>query len=205
MIGSRNHEVADAHVKRIVGPTILMGDGAYFDYEQPDKAPVTIEDVAYGLAYTARFRGQTRSFARGGRRCFYSVAQHCVLMAEALETDRHGREAALAGLMHELGEAPCGDMPSPLKLICPEFRTIEKRCEAALLRLFDVEMSEPELIKRYDLRMLATEKRDLMPHSGSDSWSFTEGYAPFPFTIVPYLNPDDAAEEFLRSYWRLAI
>jgi uncharacterized protein len=205
MSATENVAVADAHVRRIVGPTILMGDGAYFDFERPDAAEITIEDIAYGLAYTARFRGQTRSFARAGRRCFYSVAQHCVLMAEALEQDGHGRVAALAGLMHEIGEAPCGDMPGPLKLLCPEFRAIEKRCEAALLKQFDVTVDDPALIKRYDLRMLATEKRDLMPHSGSDAWSFTEGYTPFPWTIVPILVPEDAAEQFIRAYWRLAV
>lgn len=199
-----NEAVAAAHVRRVVGPTILMGDGAYFDYENPAASEVTIEDIAYGLAYTARFRGQTRSFARGGKRCFYSVAQHCILMAEALERE-YGRTTGLAGLMHEVGEAPCGDMPGPLKIICPEFREIEKRCERAILAQFDVEIEDPALIKRYDLRMLATEKRDLMPHSGSDAWSFTEGYAPFPWTIVPYVSLEEAAEEFVRAYWRLAV
>lgn len=181
-----------------------MGDGSYFDYESPETSQMTIEDVAYGLAYTVRFRGQNRARLLGNKRVFYSVAEHCTRMAWQLLVDGHGRVNAYAALMHELGEVPWGDMPGPAKTLSPEFKAHEKRSQAALEARFGVEMPDPVLIKRYDLRMLATEKRDLMPHSDTDEWTWVDGYQPLPFTIVPFEHPDMAAEEFLEMYGRLA-
>jgi hypothetical protein len=192
-----NEAVAASHTHRIVGPTILMGDGSYFDYESPETSTMTIEDFAYGLAYTPRFRGQTRRL--DGSRVFYGVAEHCVRMSYRLAADGHGRIHSLAGLMHEAGEPVCGDMPGPLKVLFPEFKALEKRCEAAVLQLFGVDIPDQDLIKRYDLRMLATEKRDLMPASRHHEWSWVRGYEPFPETIHPY-EPDEAAEAFLERW-----
>jgi hypothetical protein len=204
-----NVAIAELHIRRIVGPTILMGDGSYFDYENPAATEMTIEDYAYGLAYTCRFRGQTRSRLIGSKRCFYSVAQHCELLARALLDDGYSDTDAFAGLMHESGEVVWGDMPGPCKPLVPDFRAREKEADQAIGRHFNVEVTSPALIKRYDLRMLATEKRDLMPQSGNDEWHPIDGldlgaYAPFDWEILPYKTPDRAAEEFLRLHERLA-
>lgn len=194
---STNAKVADSHIKRISGPTIMMGDGSYFDFEAPEASTMTIEDFAYGLAYTCRFRGQTRRRS-SGERAFYSVAEHCVRMARHLWDDGYHIDA-FHGLMHEAGEPVCGDMSGPLKVLIPEFRVIEKRCEAALLARFQVPLGDAELIKRYDLRMLATEKRDLMPHSAGHKWEHTGGYEPFEDRIEPW-KPNEAAGIFLREF-----
>lgn len=196
-------------VRRVLGPTILMGDGAYFDYEAPETSHITIEDVAYGLAYTARFRGQTRALrVPGSRRCFYSVAEHCVRMAQQLIADGHGHRLACFGLMHELGEVPLGDMPSPAKWMLPEFKALEKRLEAVLFEQFGIASftdEEKALIKSYDLRMLATEKRDLMTGNiPGDKWEMLAGFEPIETTrVVPYAHPDMAADAFLRLWHHL--
>jgi hypothetical protein len=201
--GEDLRSVAASHIQRIVGPTILMGDGSYFDYENPEASTMTIEDFAYGLAYTCRFRGQTRS-PLTGRRVFYSVAEHCVRMAAHVEEDGHDRVHVKAAMMHEAGEPVCGDMVGPLKQLFPEFRTLEKRCEAAALSRFGVSIPDPDLIKRYDLRMLATEKRDLMPASRDHEWSWVRGFEPFLEIIEPFDCPDTAAEAFLYLWRELA-
>lgn len=36
-----------APVHRIIGPTILLGSGTYFDFDNPEAAELTVEDVAY--------------------------------------------------------------------------------------------------------------------------------------------------------------
>jgi uncharacterized protein len=59
---------------------ILLGSGTYFYYLEPHSADVTIEDIAYGLAFAGRFAGQCVSRATG-KRVFYSVAEHCVRMS----------------------------------------------------------------------------------------------------------------------------
>lgn len=185
-----------ASIRRIKGPTILLGSGTYFDFEDPETSEITIEDVAYGLGYTCRFAGQCWSRILG-RRVFYSVAEHCVRMSRAAPP-----ELQFQALMHELGEPVCGDMTGPLKSICPDYKAVEKRCEAAIAAKFGVVMNDPDAIKHLDLRMLATERRDLMRWSGED-WAWTKGAEPFDFEIIPW-SPEAAARAFLTRYKELA-
>lgn len=187
-----NDRMRQASVRKIVGPTILLGSGTYFDFLNPADSNLQIEDVAYGLAYACRFAGQCVNQTTG-RRVFYSVAEHCVRMSLIVPAD-----FAHDALLHELGEATCHDVTGPLKLLCPDYQAVEKRCAAAAEAKFGVKMMDPVLIKRFDLIMLATEKRDLMPAHG-DSWSWLEGVDPLPDRIDPW-TPDDAAQRFLRRY-----
>jgi hypothetical protein len=183
-------------IKRVVGPTILLGSGSYFDFEAPEQTPLTIEDVAYGLAYACRFAGQCYS-KRLGRRVFYSVADHCEIMSRLVP-----EHLAYDALMHELGEPTCGDMTGPLKSIVPQYKAIEKRCEKAAQRQFGVTMTEPETIKLFDLRMLATERRDLM-NWADEEWACVQGAEPFDIFIEPR-SPDEAAAAFLRRFNEIA-
>ncbi len=184
-------------VRRVIGPTILLGSGSYFDFEDPASSNITIEDIAYGLAFTCRFAGHCRERSTG-QRVFYSVAEHCVRMSEIVPV-----EHAYDALMHELGEAVCGDMTSPLKSICPDYKAVEKRCQAALERRFSVTMRDRELIKHFDLVMLATEQRDLMPTSG-EQWGCLAGIKPLEETIVPRAA-ENAAVEFIERYDALVL
>jgi len=189
----------ESTIGRIVGPTIMLGSGTYFDFENPEASQITIEDVAYGLAFACRFAGQAVSRATG-QRAFYSVAQHCVLMSYAIADDPAFEPGDdYDALMHELGEPTCGDMTGPLKSLCPDYKRVEKRCEAAGLARFNVRMRDPVLIKRWDLRMLATEKRDLMPGADRHEWAWVKGAEPLPQRISPW-GPYEAAEIFLSRY-----
>jgi hypothetical protein len=189
-------EPATSNVRRIVGPTILLGSGTYFDFENPEAAELTIEDVAYGLAFQSRFAGQCVS-RRTGKRVYYSVAQHCVIVAGHAD-----RGYKMAALMHEVGEATCNDMSSPLKSQCPDYKRIEKRCEAAGFVRFGVKMIDPTYIKHLDLRMLATEQRDIMPTRG-ETWGTLNDIEPFDAEIFPWENPHNAAEVFLETFHAL--
>ncbi|WP_430242000.1 hypothetical protein [Neorhizobium sp. DAR64861/K0K2] len=181
-------------IRRAIGPTILLGSGTYFDFEDPENSEITIEDIAYGLAFEGRCAGQcySRIFKR---RVFYSVAEHCVRMSTVVEP-----ELALQALMHEVGEAVCGDMTAPLKSLVPSFKAIEKRCEAAILKRFGVIITDPVAIKQADVRMLATERRDLLLWRG-EKWSLND-IEPYPMEITPWF-PENAAEAFLSRYHEL--
>lgn len=182
---------AASHIRRIVGPTILLGSGTYFDFENPEAAELTIEDVAYSLSFQSRFTGQCVS-RRTGKRVYYPISQHCVIMAHQAEPGHK-----MAALMHEVSEATCGDMNAPLKGICPDYKKVEKRCEAAGLKRFGVTVTDPAYIKHLDMRMLATERRDLMAWNG-EQWIGTA--EPFEGEIMPWQDPHMAAETFLNVY-----
>jgi uncharacterized protein len=183
-------------IKNAVGPSILLGSGSFFDYDDPSASRMTIEDYAYGLAFTCRFSGQCVS-RKTRRRVYYSVAQHCEIMSRAVPI---GHE--YAALMHESGEPVCGDLNTPLKSQLPEYRTIEKRCEKAIMGIFKVVVEDPALIKEFDARMWATERRDLLNWDGN-RWGLDDSAEPFEFEIEP-LGPYEAADSFLSRFHQIA-
>lgn len=149
---------------------------------------VDIEDIAHGLAYQCRFNGQTQEF--------YSVAQHSLLVCSLVPTDLR-----LAALLHDAAEAYLGDMVKPLKVLLPEFAAIEDKVSAIIAAAFCIDFSDYGPIKRADLVALATEKRDLMPHS-VERWAYLDGIAPSPQRIVA-MQPGEAKRAFLEQFARL--
>jgi uncharacterized protein len=164
-----------------VPPSIPLASGVLLDFREPDCCPWSIDDIARGLAYTARFRGQTPSF--------YSVAQHSVMMSREAPP-----EVAAAALFHDAAEAFMGDMPTPLKTLLPEFRRMELVVQASILRRLGLPPTLPPMIKHLDRRMLATEVRDLLSgrREGVSGMSEEE---PFDCKVVPW-GPKRAHWEF---------
>jgi uncharacterized protein len=199
-----NAAQAARHVK---GATIAWGGDRYLDLLNPNPEVVTIEDYAYALAFSVRWRGQTQIF---GRRVLYGVAEHCVRGAEQMLREGYGREAALAFLGHESDEVPFGDTPGPAKqLWSPEQRVAVRRWGDALDLRFGFGDTHSALVKRFDIRMLVTEKRDLLAGHQDDVFS-TDGehmadgrYSAFEQPIKPYRHPERAAERFLNLYRQL--
>ena len=149
---------------------------------------IRIEDIAHGLAYQCRFNGQTNQF--------YSVAQHSLMVAD-LVPPAYRR----AALLHDAAEAYLGDMVKPLKALIPAFGEIEDRVTQLIASHFNIDFSDYVPIKVADYQALATEKRDLMPHS-AEEWSYLKGYTPCDETIYP-LSPADAKKKFIL-YWESA-
>jgi len=149
---------------------------------------VDIEDIAHGLAYQCRFNGQTREF--------YSVAQHSLVVASLVPNDLR-----LAALLHDAAEAYLGDMVKPLKVLLPAFAAIEEQVSAIIAHAFDVDFTNYGPIKRADLIALATEKRDLMPHS-TERWEYLDNVRPLPERIVA-MQPGEAKQAFLSEFTRL--
>lgn len=81
-------------------------DGSVFDLARPVAADIVWHEIAAGLSKIARFNGRPEGLA-------YSVAQHCVLGADALFAETG--DALLAGyfLLHDAHEALFGDWPRP--------------------------------------------------------------------------------------------
>lgn len=118
-------------------PTIRTFTGREFNLASPTPEQVFIEDIAHALSQLCRFTGHTNQF--------YSVAQHSVAVSL-----RVPKEFALWGLLHDAAEAYVGDMSSPLKSICPEYRGIEHNIMAAVCERFGLPYLEPLVVKEAD-------------------------------------------------------
>ncbi len=166
---------------------IQTASGGRFYPLDPKVEDVCIEDIAHALHLVCRFTGHVSKF--------YSVAQHSIIVASQVpEADR------LWGLMHDASEAYIADIASPLKRT-PEFagyREIEARIMRVICRRFGMSEQEPASIREADLRVLATEKRDLMPRSETGTW----GDLPEPFShmvIRPW--PDAVVKQTFLSHF----
>ena len=160
--------------------------GNRFYLTRPHIDDVAIEDIAHGLAYQCRFNGQTQDF--------YSVAQHSLIVMQIVP-----EEHRLAALLHDAAEAYLGDMVKPLKNLFPEFSEIEGRVMEIIGHCFGVDLANLHpSIKLADRIALATEKRDLMPHS-TEPWVYLVGIEALPEIIEP-MPPQAAKQAFLETF-----
>lgn len=163
--------------------------GHRFFLTRPHIDDIAIEDIAHGLAYQCRFNGQTQAF--------YSVAQHSLMVMQLVPAPLR-----FAALLHDAAEAYLGDMVKPLKNLFPEFSAIEARVMQIIGERFAVDLAHLDpAIKAADLIALATEKRDLMPHS-TEAWYYLRDIQPLPECIRP-LSPVDAKAAYLDSFHQL--
>ncbi|WP_390911643.1 HD domain-containing protein [Pseudosulfitobacter sp. SM2401] len=122
-----------------------MLSGRRLDLLDPTPVDIEIEDIAHGLAFVARWNGQTHGdFA-------YSVAEHSLLV-ETL----YGRIAPkaptkwlMAALLHDAPEYVIGDMISPVKAaVGPGYGALDDRLTAAIHIRFGLPAAIPVAIKK---------------------------------------------------------
>ncbi|MDA9226303.1 HD family hydrolase [bacterium] len=122
-----------------------MLSGRRLDLLDPTPVDIEIEDIAHGLAFVARWNGQTHGdFA-------YSVAEHSLLV-ETL----YGRISPnapikwrLAALLHDAPEYVIGDMISPVKAaVGPGYGKLDDRLTAAIHIRFGLPTVIPVAVKK---------------------------------------------------------
>lgn len=165
---------------------ILTARGDYFYFDGPHRFDVGV--IAASLSKICRFTGHCREF--------YSVAQHSVLASEIVP-----EEFALEALLHDAQEAYIGDVSAPLKRRLIDYQMLEGRIEASLRKWFDLPMVQSPEVKRADLTMLATERRDLMPPAHSPiAWRVLDGVGPLEMIIRPWASCQEAEARFLDRF-----
>ncbi len=178
---------------------IVTYTGKAFDLLNPSPDIVCIEDIAHSLANLCRYTGHVREF--------YSVAQHCVLMAKA---DLPGDP--LKRLLHDAGEAYIGDIASPWKRLLavdvpetipgnPRFAPVrmwEDKIQKVIGLALGVDLSYSAEVKEADNRMYFTEVRDLMPPS-AEFGKWRGNLEPLPAKIHGW-KPYAAERMFLQAY-----
>lgn len=122
-----------------------MLSGRRLDLLDPTPMDIEIEDIAHGLAFVARWNGQTRGdFA-------YSVAEHSLLV-ETLFARLNPKAPVrwrLAALLHDAPEYVIGDMISPVKAaVGPDYGALDDRLTAAIHIRFGLPAVLPVTIKR---------------------------------------------------------
>jgi 5'-deoxynucleotidase YfbR-like HD superfamily hydrolase len=121
-----------------------MLSGRRLDLLDPTPMDIEIEDIAHGLAFVARWNGQTRGdFA-------YSVAEHSLLVEEIFSrTALREPKWQLAALLHDAPEYVIGDMISPVKSAVGEgYGQMDARLTAAIHLRFGLPAILPEPIKK---------------------------------------------------------
>lgn len=170
--------------------------GKRFDFQDLQESQICIEDIATALSRICRFNGHTTKF--------YSVAEHSVFMSY-----RVNRSIQREALMHDAAEAYIGDIVRPIKQhlasgLCDAeeqiLKLIAKRFNLGYFHLTDG-------IKHADLRMLETERRQLMNNENGHEWDCTIGVKPYMASYLgrtvmelPCWSPDRAYQAFMDRF-----
>jgi 5'-deoxynucleotidase YfbR-like HD superfamily hydrolase len=121
-----------------------MLSGRRLDLLDPTPMDIEIEDIAHGLAFVARWNGQTRGDWP------YSVAEHSLLVEQIFgRADDANPRWRLAALLHDAPEYVIGDMISPVKAaIGPAYGELDTRLTAAVHLRFGLPSILPAPVKR---------------------------------------------------------
>jgi len=169
----------------------LMPEGLCLTYQGKTVAPMSpslddfdIVTIAHSLALKTRWNGQCISF--------YSVAQHCIHVADLVAP-----EFKLKALFHEMDEVFLPDIPRPLKPLIPKWKDLALDHQTIGFEAMGLSQGIPIEVHHADNIMLATEARDLMRIDARARWGFD--VSPAKMVIIP-LSPHDAECEFLLKY-----
>ncbi|WP_281981110.1 HD family hydrolase [Thalassorhabdomicrobium marinisediminis] len=122
-----------------------MLSGRRLDLLDPTPMDIEIEDIAHGLAFVARWNGQTKGDYP------YSVAEHSLLVEQIFRVIQPKAPVKwqLAALLHDGPEYVIGDMISPVKnAVGPGYRTLDDRLMAAIHIRFGLPAQVPVVVKK---------------------------------------------------------
>lgn len=137
--------------------------GRWFNAAEPRVDSIDIRDIAHALALTNRFAGHTTRP--------YSVAQHSYLASKMAPA---GLE--MQALLHDAHEAYVLDMPSPWKVLLPDYRAMEARVAAVVRERFGLPAELDPEVKTVDVRLLLSEAKAF----GMTWWSAHGDIKPYP-------------------------
>lgn len=122
-----------------------MLSGRRLDLLDPTPLDIEVEDIAHGLAFVARWNGQTQGDWP------YSVAEHSLLVEEIFTRCNPGIATRwqLAALLHDAPEYVIGDMIGPVKTaIGASYGILDERLTAAIHLRFGLPAVLPAPIKK---------------------------------------------------------
>jgi len=169
--------------------SISIVGGDFFDLLNPAGNDYDIEVIAHALSRINRFTGHIEAE-------FYSVAEHSVLVSEAVP-----EKYALVGLLHDASEAFVGDVASPLKkLLGKAYSDIEDSIQLEISKRFGLPYPYPEEVHEADKRVYWAERRTVAP--GKDTLWHQELRSSRKVTPVGW-PPYEAKLRFLDRFYQL--
>jgi len=122
-----------------------MLSGRRLDLLDPTPVDIEIDDIAHGLAFVARWNGQTHGDYA------YSVAEHSLLVETLFGriSSKAPTKWRLAALLHDAPEYVIGDMISPVKAaVGPGYGELDDRLTAAIHLRFGLPAAIPLAVKK---------------------------------------------------------
>ncbi|MEZ2132441.1 MULTISPECIES: hypothetical protein [unclassified Sinorhizobium] len=172
----------DAEQRR--GEYIETYTGRAFFPMDPRPEEVFIGDIAHALSLQCRFAGHCHRF--------YSVAEHCVLLARHLRWE--GVDVALYALLHDASETYLVDVPRPVKPYLPGYIEAEAKVMAAVAARFGLPPEMPAVVHDADNRIIADELVNMTPMEWHGRYDKPLGVS------LRYWSPETAEEEFLETF-----
>jgi len=130
-----------------------------FDFVDTKPEQISLIDIANSLAQIPRFNGHLKRP--------FSVSQHSLTVAAAMEKDGLDKDKCLQGLMHDAHEAYMGDLTKPFIDYLEDVHNIHMRkiaepIKKAIGNRFGIDLINlPEEVEKYDLACLRTEAEAL--------------------------------------------
>jgi hypothetical protein len=156
----------------------------------PRPEDVDIADIAHALSMDCRYGGH-------GRR-FYSVAEHCVLMARAVSPKNR-----LLALMHDSPEGYLRDLIRPVKRSMPIYQATEAAIWLAICARYGMPTDLPAEVHLADTRILVDEREQNMAPPPAP-WDATEQVERLGVTLQ-FWTPAFAEIQFLQMFDSLTI
>ena len=175
-------------------PWAMTSSGKRFVPSDPRPEMISIFDIARQLARQCRYAGATTTAVP------YSIAQHSCHVSDYLPP-----ALKLWGLMHDAPEYILGDLIYAVKILCPDFKALEGRVMAVIVRKYGLHpLEEPPLVKFADRALAAAEKEQIMPSYHGDDWHEDGLPEPPPgLSLLPIWDSNRAEQEFLKRFFNL--
>ncbi len=172
----RRPTMTDTRLYQVEEGWIETLSGRRFHFENPRVDDVDLYDVATVLSRLCRYNGHTIRW--------YSVAEHCCLMADwTMRQPGAAPRDGLTALHHDDAEYIIGDLVRPIKVTLPDFKEIETRIDRAVALRFGTEYPFPQWLKDADSRILRDERIHVMNPSGNN-WGI-DGLEPLGVRFMP--------------------
>ncbi|WP_425039940.1 HD domain-containing protein [Primorskyibacter sp. S187A] len=180
-----------------------MLSGRRLDLLDPTPMDIEIEDIAHGLAFVARWNGQTKGDYA------YSVAEHSLLVEQIYSrlVAKPEPRWQLAALLHDAPEYVIGDMISPVKASVGDgYGALDDRLTAAIHLRFGLPAAIPKpvktMIKKADkisAWMEATQIAGFDPREADKFFGKPDGAVTDGLSIT-LRAPKDVRDDFTRRH-----